>query len=83
MPSLRYSGSQAIAGPTSGTNDAQLFAQLRTLRISQFNGFNFSTGPSISPLRAAVILANAAPFFMIFRELLTPLPRRMMFVNQR
>src|SRR4029077_11305369 len=47
-------------------DNAHLFAQPRTRRISQLNGFNFSTGSSISPLRAAAILPK---IFMAFREL--------------
>ena len=52
-------------------NDAQLFAQLHTLRIIQLNGLNFSTGLSTSPLRAAAILANAPSIFMGFCELMS------------
>ncbi len=37
-------------------NDAQLFAQTRTLRIRQVYGIDFSTGISTSPLRAVAIL---------------------------
>jgi hypothetical protein len=48
---------------------AHLFAQPHTRRISQLNGLNFSTGSSISPLRAAVILATHGLIFMGFREL--------------
>jgi hypothetical protein len=60
MPSLSPDGSGErvhvalvrVAGYrrlTSGDNDAQLFAQLHTLRIIQLNGLTFSTGWSISP----------------------------------
>src|SRR4029077_3905211 len=37
-------------------NNAQLFAQSRTLRIRQVNSFDFSTVSSTSPLRAVAIL---------------------------
>src|SRR5229473_856428 len=37
-------------------NDAQLFAQTRTLRIRHLHGLNFSTVTSTSPLRAVAIL---------------------------
>src|SRR6266436_1405900 len=35
-----------------GRDDAQLFAQPRTLRIRHADSFNFSTAKSISPLRS-------------------------------
>ena len=50
VPDLADSGSQAIAAPTGDSFDAHLFAPVRTFRISQLTGFNFSTGRSISPL---------------------------------
>jgi hypothetical protein len=53
---LPYPGSRAIAAPPGEDNDAQLFAQTRTLRIGQVYGFNLSTGDSTSPLRAVAIL---------------------------
>ena len=56
MLRLPYPGSRAIAAPPGEDNDAQLFAQTRTLRIRQVYGFNFSTGDSTSPLRAVAIL---------------------------
>ena len=39
-----------------GRDNAQLFAQSRTLRIRHIDGVNFSTETSISPLRAFPIL---------------------------
>jgi hypothetical protein len=59
VPTLSYSGSRAIADRRQASNDAQSFAQVRTLRISQLNGFDSSTGSSISPLRAGTILLDA------------------------
>src|SRR2546423_10619428 len=38
--------------PSGEDNDAQLFAQTRTLRIRQLNGFDLSIVESTSPLRA-------------------------------
>jgi hypothetical protein len=43
--------------PPGENNDAQLFAQTRTLRIRQRHGFDLSSEFSTSPLRAAKILA--------------------------
>jgi hypothetical protein len=63
---FRVSGSPHVH---QGRNVAQLFAQPHTRRISQLNGLNFSTGSSISPLRAAVILTTHGLIFMGFREL--------------
>lgn len=57
---FRVSGSRHIH---RGLDEAHLFAQPHTRRISQFNGLNFSTGSSISPLRAAAILANTLSDF--------------------
>jgi hypothetical protein len=71
-----YSGSQATAVPMSGSNDAQLFAQLRTLRIIQLNGLARSTDRSISPFRAGAILTKRATIFMRFRELWSRTPIR-------
>src|SRR6266446_3637927 len=42
--------------PQEGRDNAQLFAQPRTLRIRQIDSLNFSTETSISPLRACPIL---------------------------
>ena len=55
VPMVSHSGSQAVAAPT---NDAQLFAQLRTLRISQLNGLDYATGRTILPLQATAILTD-------------------------
>ena len=55
---LSYSGSRAIAALTERTNDAHLFAQARTFRIIQFNGFACSTGSIDLAARASVILPN-------------------------
>src|SRR6266849_1447328 len=44
--------------PQGEDNDAQLFAQTRTLRIRQVYGIDFSTGISTSPLRAVAILTR-------------------------
>ena len=60
---FRVSGSRHVH---RGLGDAHLFAQPHTRRISQFNGFNSSTGSSISPLRAAATLPK---IFMEFRDL--------------
>src|SRR5229473_4047977 len=49
-------GSRAIAAPPGEDNDAQSFAQSRTLRIRHLHGLNFSTVASTSPLRAVAIL---------------------------
>src|SRR5467141_4713601 len=42
-----------------GNNDAQLFAQTRTLRIRQGHSFDFSIVVSTSPLRAVAILTQS------------------------
>ena len=42
--------------PPGEDNDAQLFAQSRTLRIRQINGLEFSIEISTSPLQAVAIL---------------------------
>src|SRR5205807_10609796 len=42
--------------PSGEDNDAQLFAQTRTLRIRLNRGLDYSTVGSISPLRAVAIL---------------------------
>src|ERR1700756_5298990 len=42
--------------PPGEDNDAQLFAQSRTLRIRQINGLDFSIEISTSPLQAVAIL---------------------------
>ena len=56
-------------GGTSRASDAQLFAQGRTLRISQLNGLSGTTGSSISPLHAGPVLVKRASIVMGFREL--------------
>ena len=66
MPDVAYSGSRAIAAPSGESCDAHLFAQVRTLRISQLTGFNFSTGPSISPLAPLGHSRNGAADFHPF-----------------
>ena len=43
-------------------NDAQLFTQVRTLRISQFIGFDCSTGRNDLADARSVILADAQCF---------------------
>ena len=50
-------GSDEIAAPPGEDNDAQLFAQSRTLRIRQANGLNLSIADSTSSLRAVAILS--------------------------
>jgi hypothetical protein len=42
-----------------GSNDAQLFAQSRTLRIRQLNSLDFSNEIPTSPLQAGPILPNS------------------------
>jgi hypothetical protein len=59
---LSHSGSRAIAALTERLNDAQLFAQVRTLRIIQFNGFTYSTGSIDLAARASTILPNSPGF---------------------
>ena len=80
---LSHSGSRAVAAPT---NDAQLFAQVRTFRIIQFSGLTCSTGSIDLTARASDILCCRAQIFIRFRELkprysyrapvVRPLPRR-------
>ena len=48
-------------------NDAQLFAQSRTLRIRQGYGLDFSTVGSTSPLRAVAILSLLSDFHKVSR----------------
>jgi hypothetical protein len=48
-----------------------LFAQARTFRTIQFNGFDYSTGKIDLAARAAIILAAAHLTFMSFRELMS------------
>src|SRR5260221_8856986 len=45
--------------PPGEDNDAQLFAQSRTLRIRQINGLDFSIEISTSPLQAITILPQS------------------------
>src|SRR5262245_56146969 len=45
-------------------DDAHLFAQVRTFRIIQFNGFNGSTGSIDLTARASAILATAPQIFI-------------------
>ena len=52
---LSHSGSRAVAAPT---NDAQLFAQVRTSRIIQFSGLTCSTGSIDLTARASDILPH-------------------------
>ena len=59
---LSYSGSQAIAAFTERRHDAHLFAQARTFRIIQLNGFDISTGSTDLAARAIVILPNPRRF---------------------
>jgi hypothetical protein len=49
--------------PKEGRDNAQLFAQPRTLRIRQIDSLNFSTETSISPLRAFPILHSTRSNF--------------------
>jgi hypothetical protein len=51
------------------SNDAHLFAQARTFRIIQFNGFNCSTGSIDLTARATAILATPPQIFIQFRVL--------------
>src|SRR4029077_10085439 len=46
-----------------GTDNAQLFAQPRTLRIRHADSLNFSSATSISPLRACPILHSTRSNF--------------------
>src|SRR4029450_12020315 len=65
---LSQSGSRAIAAHIRPT-DAHLFAQTRTFRIIQLNGFACTTGLTDLAARAAAILANTHWIFISFREL--------------
>src|SRR5215470_7243651 len=49
--------------PQMGMDDAQLFAQSRTLRIRHADSLNFSSANSISPLRACPILHSTRSHF--------------------
>jgi Transposase IS116/IS110/IS902 family len=49
--------------PQDGRDDAQLFAQPRTLRIRHADSLNFSSANSISPLRACPILYSTRSNF--------------------
>jgi hypothetical protein len=49
--------------PQDGRDNAQLFAQLRTLRIRHADSFNFSSANSISPLQACSILHSTRSNF--------------------
>src|SRR5690348_6596714 len=49
--------------PPKGTDNAQLFAQPRTLRIRHADSLNFSSANSISPLRACPILHSTRTNF--------------------
>src|SRR6201987_2414772 len=53
--------------PQEGRDNAQLFAQPRTLRIRHIDSVNISTEASISPLRASPILHRLGVIFMSFR----------------
>src|SRR6266404_2329872 len=64
---LLYPGSRAIAAPQGEDNDAQLFAQTRTLWIRQLHGLDFSNAHSTSPLQAFCILAWLWMIFIKFR----------------
>src|SRR6266478_3625706 len=64
---LLYPGSRAIAAPQGEDNDAQLFAQTRTLWIRQLHGLGFSNAHSTSPLQAFCILAWLWVIFIKFR----------------
>jgi len=59
VPRLSSSGSRAIVAPTERTDDAHLFAQVRTFRIIQFFGFTCSTGSIDLAARASAILPAA------------------------
>src|ERR1700745_2693358 len=52
--------------PQRGTDNAQLFAQPRTLLIRHADSLNFSSANSISPLRACPILHLLELIFMRF-----------------
>src|ERR1700751_5583478 len=52
--------------PPKATDNAQLFAQPRTLRIRHADSLNFSSANSISPLRACLILHLLELIFMRF-----------------
>src|SRR5215813_181581 len=53
LPSTRVTGYRRSR---KGWDNAQLFAQSRTLRIRQYNSLDFSTEVSTSPLRALLVL---------------------------
>ncbi len=50
-----------------GRDNAQLFAQSRTLRIRQANSFDFSTAGSTSPLRTLLLFCLTLSNFHGFR----------------
>ena len=60
-----------VTGYRRQFNDAHLFAQARTFRIIQFNGFACSTGSIDLTARASAILATAPQIFIGFRELMS------------
>ena len=55
--------------PSGDAHDAHLFAQARTFRTIQFNGFDDSTGKIDLTAHARAILATAPLTFIRFREL--------------
>ena len=57
MPAVTLSRVTGYRRSPGEDNDAQLFAQTRTLRIRQSHGLDFSNESSTSPLRAVAILA--------------------------
>ena len=58
--------------PKEGRDNAQLFAQPRTLWIRQIDSLNFSTETSISPLRAFPILHSTRSNFHEFSRAAGP-----------
>src|SRR5215813_1549813 len=52
--------------PQKGTDNAQLFAQPRTLRIRHADSLNFSSANSISPLRPVLFCIRLGVIFMRF-----------------
>ena len=53
--------------PQEETDNAQLFAQSRTLRIRHVDSLDFSIEDSISPLRAVLFCLRLGAIFMSFR----------------
>ena len=61
-----------LVAADSDADAAHLFAQVRTLRISQFSGFNCSTGLNDLAAARGAILPDRTLIFITFRELKPP-----------